>query len=221
MALNGRCGRVPGEAGGELAIFPGGEEGGARVMYGLVFGAQCSAACRGGGRPGPASSCQPAQHPQSLSPSFRWRRFHTHHSGTKGPPAESRHLTTPRQPLQDTILSRLAGRVSRRGEARPSSDRRGFGCRKRWNSSCRDDGCGMMGLWTVLWWWVTAGVIRHSHSHRGRGRGLISYFLSCLVARVYFWGKRLWRSSGWRRLGTSPCLFDCGDRGGANYQRVP
>lgn len=101
MALNGRCGRVPGEAGGELAIFPGGESGGLGLCMGWCSALVLSAQQPLGGRPGLASSCQP--------------EFHTHHSGTKGPPAESRQPHTPRQ-----FLSRLAGRVSRRGEARPT-----------------------------------------------------------------------------------------------------
>lgn len=180
MALNGRCGRVPGEAGGELAIFPGGESGGLGLCMGWCSALVLSAQQPLGGRPGLASSCQP--------------EFHTHHSGTKGPPAESRQPHTPRQ-----FLSRLAGRVRRRGEAR--RDQRGeTGSSGFRVSQAMELFFLFSGDSECYGGWPQA-----SYSIRiDRGLAVV-----LLVARVYFGGRGLWlgRPSGGRRLGDVPLFI--------------
>lgn len=146
----------------------------------------CSAlGAQQGGRPGPASSCQP--------------EFHTHHSGTKR--ATGRIQTTTNTPRQ--FLSRLAGRVTevrrRRGETNGARrDRRGFGCRKRWNCSCSFSGDSeCYGGWPQA-----SNGIRIDRE----------LAVVLLVARVYFWGRLgrglwLWRPFWRAAFGGCPLVY--------------
>lgn len=166
-------------------------------MYGLVLSAECSA--RRSARPGKQL---PARVPH---PPLRHKR------------ATGRIQTTTNTPRQ--FLSRLAGRVTgvrrRRGETNGARrDRRGFGCRKRWNCSCSFSGDSeCYGGWPQASYGIRID------------RGLAVVLQSCRAG--IFLGKTRERILALAALlaggvwGMSPCLFDCGDRGGANYQRVP